>query len=249
MNRPRRGFTLLELLVVIAVMAIIMAVLLPAMGSCRRAARNLKCMSQLRAVAYEFRVFADDFAVRSRGQSAAFGVNRFSVEDFQEKVYGVDEFWDAPSGVTAPYSPADVLLMCPAGAQELRRTSATPCTGGAVWPRANVSMGFNMRLLRAARLVRGRPVLVPVVLTSRVLDFPDVPLALDVDGAAADAVRQMPYFTAPPVDPADRYAAGEFWFPSTRHDLKVNVGFVGGHVASSPQPITEPGWRWGWQPD
>lgn len=46
----RRGFTLVELLVVVAVIALLIAILLPALGSARKAARAAVCLSNLRAI-------------------------------------------------------------------------------------------------------------------------------------------------------------------------------------------------------
>ncbi|MEQ9617474.1 MAG: type II secretion system protein [Phycisphaerales bacterium] len=59
--RRSPGFTMIELLVTIAVVAILVSILLPALGGARDSARTVRCASNLRQLAIAWRVYANDY--------------------------------------------------------------------------------------------------------------------------------------------------------------------------------------------
>ncbi len=251
--RSRNAFTVIELLVALSVIALLIAILLPALSAGRHAARDLRCKANLRSVATEFSVFADAGNNVNRGQSDNGGTDRFEIEDFQESIYRVAEFWPGGDLERQSLSDSSLTMVCPSGpARALTRRAGIPCSEGAVGPAAGISVGFNMRLHRRSTDIDGVQYLRTARLSPKILAFPDVPLVFDVGGEAADLAGHTPYYSAPAVmddKVADAYESGNHWFPALRHRNKMNVAFVGGHVLSSANVTAEPLWRWSYQPE
>lgn len=59
-KNSRAAFTLIELLVVVAIIAVLMAILLPSLGSVRRQAASVKCLSGLRSLSQGVQIFSNE---------------------------------------------------------------------------------------------------------------------------------------------------------------------------------------------
>lgn len=255
-SRDRRGFTLVELLIVVAIIALLIGLLLPALGQALGATRSFKCKMGLRSVAFDFSVFADDQLHGSRGNDEIdLRRGRFRLETFENSQYGLGEFWSYGSKtlVTLPDPQGRDPMRCAAVKGELTLRKNVPCSEGGVGPWQNVSFGFNVRLhVSDTQAAAGRPA--GVQLTSAILQGADgaapsaIPLAWDVDGAAAASRGSAPVFSGPSLGSTLLYANDAYWYPGLRHNGALNVAFIDGHIAASRAPLREAGWAWGFDP-
>lgn len=248
-RRTRGAFTLIELLISIAIIGVLLAILLPAIGATMKSARAFRCQMSLRSVAFDFTVFADDDMHGDRGHDAQLGPRHFRLETFIESQYGIDEFWNWGSAPThtLPDAAGNDPMRCPDVRGEVTVTSQTPCSQGAMAPPENVSFGFNMRLhVAEVPGPGGQLITARVKLTSAILDQGTVPLAWDVSGAEAGQLGAIPLFSAPAL--GNQGAFSNVWFPAARHQGKGNHAFIDGSVRSSGRPLEETGWGWGYKP-
>jgi prepilin-type N-terminal cleavage/methylation domain-containing protein/prepilin-type processing-associated H-X9-DG protein len=245
----RAGFTLIELMIVVAIIAVLIGILSPAIHGAIVRARSFKCQMAQRSVAFDFQIFADPQLHGDRGDDGDGAT--FSIETFQESQYGVDEFWlwgDA-GAVDLPDAQGNDPMRCPDVREALTLRNNLACSNGAVGPSASVSFGFNARLHRAETIdSRGRPRAELVSLRSDILNHANVPLLIDVDGQRASELGVNPVYTAPSLDSQAVYANDRVWFPGLRHGGKANIAFMDGHVESSADPENMPGIDWAYQP-
>ena len=61
MNKKRKGFTLVELLVVIGIIALLVSILMPALSKAREMAKRIKCSSNLKQCGIAFALYQLDF--------------------------------------------------------------------------------------------------------------------------------------------------------------------------------------------
>ncbi len=98
---PKRAFTLIEILVCIAVIAILMGLIFPIIRRAREAAREVVCQSNLRQLLAAFRVFASDHDDQLPGGYWDLCYPSDSVHDHSDWLRGSATDWtSAPTGGT-----------------------------------------------------------------------------------------------------------------------------------------------------
>ena len=244
----RGAFTLLELLVVVAIITILLALLFPAIRGTIATARGFRCQSSLRTIALDFNVFADDELHGFRGNG---NQKFFTMEAFQDSQYSINDFWDTTQfGTTTTRTIPDTNGRDPMRCAEVRGpltlSRFVPCSQGGVTPAQNVSYGANARLQWSESLVAQGTNGV-IRLNARVLQNNSVPLLMDVDGAKA-APGVSPTFVAPSLPGELLFANNRNWYPARRHNGTMNVVFMDSHVESTKAPLDESGWAWDFDP-
>ena len=127
-NHPR-GFTLVELLVVITIIGMLMALLVPAVGGAREAARKAQCANNMRQVAQALQVFETNkrelpgrvnevaTATTPPRMNTVSWVARILPELERDDIYEFIQAGELHSGVPGAQVPRVDILICPSDVQ------------------------------------------------------------------------------------------------------------------------------------
>lgn len=256
--RPRRcAFTLIELLVVIAVIAILIAMLLPALGHSRAAGRTTVCLSQMRQLSAGWELYADankDVIYPARAPNLAGGKN--NPQNWYEIGNGLKyrPTWISRMGqyvgIYAFGEPA------PADSPDFDRQDYEnkffQCPVTPQWTdERNHCYGYNYLFLGNSRVTNNKYHHFPVRRSS-IYTFSGTVMAADSlgtaasfpigerkpyenDGRSEEAVGNEAFSLDPPRLTAlsDRASAPHRNGPDPRHSGRVNVSFLDGHSSTS----------------
>lgn len=209
----KRAFTLVEILVVIAIVCLLAAILFPVFGRVREAGRRTTCASNLKQIGMALNQYAQD--------------NRFyPLIDFNAYINGQSGAW---AEKVFPYVKADKVFECPSSRFGLFRSGCPPTDKSDPDHPISWNGSYNLNI-RDAKWFRD-PVTgtytgayKPLETTSptRYTRPASTILVLDGDGGFVSPGYQEP--------PALDVATLQNYGVPDRHEGGVNVAFADGHV-------------------
>ena len=231
----RRAFTLIEMLVVIAIIAILAALLLPSLSRAKKSGRSVACMNNLKQLQYCFEMYALDYDDIMPPNNFLF---TGSIGSSTLQLTEADLSWcpgdvtvdettaNIEKGLLIPYNGSTAIYKCPSDRSTLVSTNPPH----PVLPRTrsyNQSIGVNNDYVRQTeppqQISYRKTTEIRVPVPSQLFVYIDVQEDEIIDST----------FGMFPRDSRNR----DYWIdlPADHHNQAANLSFVDGHVEH---------WKW-----
>ncbi|HRI45388.1 MAG TPA: type II secretion system protein [Fimbriimonadaceae bacterium] len=128
MERKSKAFTLVELLVVLAIITILASILFPALAQARRAAHKTVCLSNQRQLTFAVLMYTED----EHGTFPGY------VQDTWYRQGDTTPIW---TGMVSPYLKSEGVHVCPSASQE---TKFGALWGQRGWPSLGLNTNFGL---------------------------------------------------------------------------------------------------------